>query len=79
VPKDACIKAVTLAIFQRSMDVLLATTATLWVFIATRLSLLTLIDVSAFSPFSRYYLMPVLYFSVAATGLRLTGAHDQDQ
>ena len=67
----AFVGAVTLASFKRSGVRLLAVAAAAWILVVSRITLLVLIDISAFPALELNYLMPALYFSVTAAVLSL--------
>jgi len=67
----AFVGAVTLGSFKCSGGRLLAVAAIAWILVVSRITLLVLIDISAFPALELNYLMPALYFSVTAAVLSL--------
>jgi hypothetical protein len=67
----AFVGAVISGSFKRSEDMLLAVAATAWILLVSRITLLVLVDISAFPGLELNYLMPALYLSVTAAVLSL--------
>jgi hypothetical protein len=65
----AFLGAVMLGSFKRSGGRLLAVTATAWILVISRITLLVLVDISAFPALELSYLMPASYLSVTAAVL----------